>query len=258
MDVTRPGNATVAERFRMTQTPMLSCSQTRGLPGLPPLPAEGVDQPSDLYQIVLKHSEHPPIMQGNSWTLAAPFKEQKFHRTPSESIANNYTPSASHLKIKSLPRPNLPRATTQAHMTRKRSHSPPLAKSPRNGTMPDIQTRGLPGLPPLPAEGVDQPSDLYQIVLKHSEHPPIMQGNSWTLAAPFKEQKFHRTPSESIANNYTPSASHLKIKSLPRPNLPRATTQAHMTRKRSHSPRILSISRLNDSQTKISCGNNGT
>ncbi|KAH3867058.1 hypothetical protein DPMN_030183 [Dreissena polymorpha] len=43
-------------------------------------------------------------MKGTSWTLAAPFKEQKFHRTPSESIANNYTPSASDLKMKDLPK----------------------------------------------------------------------------------------------------------------------------------------------------------
>lgn len=43
-------------------------------------------------------------MKGTSWTLAAPFKEEKFHRTPSESIANNYTPSASDLKLKDLPK----------------------------------------------------------------------------------------------------------------------------------------------------------
>ena len=53
---------------------------------------------------MLRHSEHPPIMKGTSWTLAAPFKEQKYHRTPSESIANNYTPSASDLKIRELPK----------------------------------------------------------------------------------------------------------------------------------------------------------
>lgn len=57
-----------------------------------------------LLKIVLRNSEHPPIMKGTSWTLAAPFKEEKFHRTPSESIANNYTPSASDLKLKDLPK----------------------------------------------------------------------------------------------------------------------------------------------------------
>lgn len=57
-----------------------------------------------LFKIVLRNSEHPPIMKGTSWTLAAPFKEEKFHRTPSESIANNYTPSASDLKLKDLPK----------------------------------------------------------------------------------------------------------------------------------------------------------
>ena len=41
-------------------------------------------------------------MKSTSWTLAAPFKEQKYDRTPSESIANVYTPSASDLKMKEL------------------------------------------------------------------------------------------------------------------------------------------------------------
>ena len=55
-----------------------------------------------LWQIVLRHSEHPPIMKDPSWTQAAPFKETAYARTPSESIANNYTPSASSLKMKNL------------------------------------------------------------------------------------------------------------------------------------------------------------
>lgn len=41
-------------------------------------------------------------MQGMSWTLLAPFKEQRFHRSPSESIANNYTPTAADLKVREL------------------------------------------------------------------------------------------------------------------------------------------------------------
>ena len=67
-----------------------------------------------LFQIVLRHSEHPPIMNETSWTLAAPFKEKKFHRTPSESIANNYTPSASHLKLRDLAKKRkIPSGTNQ-------------------------------------------------------------------------------------------------------------------------------------------------
>jgi dynein heavy chain len=42
-------------------------------------------------------------MQNKSWNLAVPFKEQRHHHTPSESIANNYTPTATSLKIKTLP-----------------------------------------------------------------------------------------------------------------------------------------------------------
>ncbi|XP_078610604.1 dynein axonemal heavy chain 3-like isoform X1 [Branchiostoma floridae x Branchiostoma japonicum] len=90
------------ERLRMNESPIHNSSITRGLPGLPPLPTPAANEPSELYQVVLRHSEHPPIMQGHSWTLAAPFKEQKYCRTPSESIANNYTPTASDLRIKNI------------------------------------------------------------------------------------------------------------------------------------------------------------
>ena len=41
-------------------------------------------------------------MKPHSWTRAAPFKEERYYRTPSESIANNYTPTANNLKLKSL------------------------------------------------------------------------------------------------------------------------------------------------------------
>lgn len=51
---------------------------------------------------MLRHSEHPPIMKDPSWTRAAPFKETAYARTPSESIANNFTPTASGLKIRNL------------------------------------------------------------------------------------------------------------------------------------------------------------
>lgn len=52
--------------------------------------------------MVLRHSHHPPILQTNSRTLAAPFKEQRLHRTPSESIGNNYSPQAQDLKMTEL------------------------------------------------------------------------------------------------------------------------------------------------------------
>lgn len=56
------------------------------------------------FQTVLHHSQYPPIMQDISWPLAIPFKEQRYHRSPSESIGNNYTPTANNLKIKDLTR----------------------------------------------------------------------------------------------------------------------------------------------------------
>ena len=41
-------------------------------------------------------------MQRTSWTLAAPFKEQHYHRGTSDSIANNYSLTAQDLKLKDL------------------------------------------------------------------------------------------------------------------------------------------------------------
>ncbi|XP_041362756.1 dynein heavy chain 3, axonemal-like isoform X2 [Gigantopelta aegis] len=116
------------ERAKFCETPMFSCSKTRGLPGLPPLPSS-VTESSDLYQIVLRNSEHPPLMKGTSWTLASPFKEEKYHRTPSESIANNYTPSASRLKLREMSK--LSRPKTKGKPLPPIQHAESRLKSPR-------------------------------------------------------------------------------------------------------------------------------
>uniref|UniRef100_A0A663EP55 Dynein axonemal heavy chain 3 n=1 Tax=Aquila chrysaetos chrysaetos TaxID=223781 RepID=A0A663EP55_AQUCH len=77
-------------------------SHAKRLPELPPLPASASAAPSELYQLVLKSSCYPPLMQRASWTLAAPFKEQSYYRSPSDSIANNYTLTARDLKLKNV------------------------------------------------------------------------------------------------------------------------------------------------------------
>ncbi|XP_071879956.1 dynein axonemal heavy chain 3 isoform X2 [Anas platyrhynchos] len=77
-------------------------SHPKQLPELPPIPASSSATPSDLYQFVLKRRCYPRLMQQASWTLAAPFKEQSHYRSPSDSIANNYTPTARDLKLKNL------------------------------------------------------------------------------------------------------------------------------------------------------------
>ncbi|KAJ1097170.1 hypothetical protein NDU88_002296 [Pleurodeles waltl] len=94
------------------------------------------------------------------------------------------------------------------------SLTPRLLQSKEDSVHNMSHSKGLPGLPPLPPSATREPSELYQIVLKHSFHPPMMQLTSWTLAAPFKEQRYHRGPSDSIANNYTPTARNLKLGEL--------------------------------------------
>nr|XP_014349786.1 PREDICTED: dynein heavy chain 3, axonemal [Latimeria chalumnae] len=94
---------TLAERLEKSRVDSIhNMSHTKELPGLPSLPGTAKDDPSELYRIILKHSFYPPIMQNPSWTLAVPFKEQRYHRSPSDSIANNYTPTACNLKLKDI------------------------------------------------------------------------------------------------------------------------------------------------------------
>ncbi|XP_072535232.1 dynein axonemal heavy chain 3 [Salminus brasiliensis] len=50
-------------------------------------------------QIIQQNNQYPPIMQNTCRTLAVPYKELWHSRTPSESIGNNYSPRAQHLKI---------------------------------------------------------------------------------------------------------------------------------------------------------------
>ena len=57
----------------------------------------------DSLKVVLHHNTHPPLVQSDSWTVAAPFKEQKHVRTAVESIANNFSPQAQRLDIRKLP-----------------------------------------------------------------------------------------------------------------------------------------------------------
>lgn len=49
-----------------------------------------------------RNSQYPPMLQTHCPSQAIPFKEQHFHRTPSESIGNNFTPRAQHMKIDQL------------------------------------------------------------------------------------------------------------------------------------------------------------
>ncbi|XP_055507859.1 dynein axonemal heavy chain 3 [Leucoraja erinacea] len=111
--------------------PILPSSYTRGLPGLPPMPPDCCSETSDLYKTVLHHSQYPPIMQDISWPLAIPFKEQRYHRSPSESIGNNYTPTANNLKIKDLTRScRIHKAVPEMPICTIKYYSPPRASQP--------------------------------------------------------------------------------------------------------------------------------
>ncbi|KAG4091689.1 dynein heavy chain and region D6 of dynein motor-domain-containing protein [Neocallimastix lanati (nom. inval.)] len=51
---------------------------------------------------VYDHSRYPPLLKYFSRTKASPFKEDQYQRSTSDSIANNYSPTAVNLDIKHL------------------------------------------------------------------------------------------------------------------------------------------------------------
>ncbi|KAM9012434.1 dynein axonemal heavy chain 3 [Ara ararauna] len=96
----------------------------------------------------------------------------------------------------------------------KPTQSSRLLKSKKESKYNMSHAKQLPELSPLPASASAAPSELYQLVLDSSCYPPLMQQASWTLAAPFKEQNCYRSLSDSIANNYTPTARDLNMKNV--------------------------------------------
>ncbi|KAK5855256.1 hypothetical protein PBY51_005374 [Eleginops maclovinus] len=130
------------ERLKqMEDDSIYNMSQSRGYSVPPPLPMACNAEPSELYQLVSKHSHYPPILQTNSWTPAVPFKEQHHYCTPSESIGNNYSPRAQYLKIiklqhrQSLAKPavpsSIPPGRRLAITPRRRDTSPHASLSPQ-------------------------------------------------------------------------------------------------------------------------------
>ncbi|KAF5404423.1 hypothetical protein PHET_02178 [Paragonimus heterotremus] len=57
-----------------------------------------------ILQMVTRNAKHPPLMNPFSLTRAAPFKEQKHWRPPSQSIGNNFSPSAADIPLNKLHR----------------------------------------------------------------------------------------------------------------------------------------------------------
>ncbi|KAJ3373477.1 Dynein heavy chain 3, axonemal [Kappamyces sp. JEL0680] len=52
--------------------------------------------------IDLETAELPPLLKKFSWTIAAPYKEEKHHRLISDSIGNNFSPEATDLSMKQM------------------------------------------------------------------------------------------------------------------------------------------------------------
>ncbi|KAH6601980.1 hypothetical protein BASA61_001578 [Batrachochytrium salamandrivorans] len=98
-----------------------------------------------------------------------------------------------------------------AHMT--------TSYEPINGPHPISQRKGGVRENPKKEEAVFELAELdnfvqFVIDLESANLPPLLKKFSWTLASPFKEEKFHRSVSDSIGNNYSPAASDINIKQI--------------------------------------------
>ncbi|KNC96829.1 uncharacterized protein SPPG_07663 [Spizellomyces punctatus DAOM BR117] len=81
------------------------------------------------FAIDMSHANLPPLLKHFSWTRAAPFKEEKYARSVSDTIGNNYSPHAADLNIKQMPSiPPLP-----PKRDRERGIDNDRAKRPRSG-----------------------------------------------------------------------------------------------------------------------------
>ncbi|KAJ7305844.1 hypothetical protein JRQ81_010210 [Phrynocephalus forsythii] len=115
-----------AKIVRAQNDSIYNMSYAKQIPELPPLPTSAAECPSELYQVIQKSSYYPSLMQRASWTLAAPFKEQRYFRSPSDSIANNYTLTARDLKLKHLQKIVSPiKAKKTIGVTKQKADSPP-------------------------------------------------------------------------------------------------------------------------------------
>ena len=85
---------------------------------------------SELYKQVVGNNEYGPLLKSDkAWTKCAPYKEQKHFRTPSESIGNNFRPTAQDLKIEAVPPSGRQSVSPKKASPRKKS-LPALLKSP--------------------------------------------------------------------------------------------------------------------------------
>ncbi|XP_009068409.1 PREDICTED: dynein heavy chain 3, axonemal [Acanthisitta chloris] len=120
-------------------------------------------------------------MQEASWTQAAPFKERDFYRSPSDSIANNYTPTAKDLKLKNLQKINSSSVTEISLASREQRAASPRSNflkslDPISMTapahVPDLHVINYTDNQPLTPEEQFVVIDLQEKEMSRLEKPP--------------------------------------------------------------------------------------
>ncbi|XP_032809855.2 dynein axonemal heavy chain 3-like isoform X2 [Petromyzon marinus] len=159
--------------------------------------------------------ERPRILQRGSWTLAVPSKEEQFFRSVSDSIGNNYSPTARDLSThgiyKLLNTPE-PAALRRSGEPGERSRLPLRARAPggaglserargtgrRSGALPslslgssDAATQGSSGEPDLRSDGesgawgrgVGRPHADAAQAASGQRRGPQLDGGTWQMQA---------------------------------------------------------------------------
>jgi dynein heavy chain len=160
-------------------------------------------------------------MQFRSWNLAVPYREQRFAHTPSESIANNYTPTAAELKLKLLPAKKFKSATTRKSSDFQTEFRPRFNKKDvqyRRGPDPDQYP---PSRPMSPIEQIELMEAIERETNKILKDPSEIdleryyfyaeKGTDRSMIAPLPEQQFAQFY-EMISSELTASPLMNEIK----------------------------------------------
>ncbi|OAJ37962.1 hypothetical protein BDEG_21931 [Batrachochytrium dendrobatidis JEL423] len=93
------------------------------------------------FVIDLDNVDLPPLLKKFSWTLASPFKEEKYHRSVSNSIGNNYSPSATDINMKQMGKRGRPGAAENDLIKRLKSANNSLDSAETVDRIPQNSSR---------------------------------------------------------------------------------------------------------------------
>ena len=149
------------------------------------------------------------------------------------------------------------RKQQQLHRQQQRQQAVALATEQKQKSKFSPAAAHVSGHPPLDMAELlhreQQLAELESYEEDQQHYPPLLKRFSWTMAAPFKEERYHRAVSDSIANNYSPRASQLNLANISKRMMvaPVAGGTQAVTFDSPHSPRPFLSKHCNSSALDI-------